>query len=53
MRTKNANMVVKLDMTKVYDILSWLFITKVFREFSFCEEIIDMVYRLLEDNRGT
>lgn len=32
-RTKSANVVVKLDMTKAYGRLSWLFLTKVLRKF--------------------
>lgn len=43
-------MVVKLDMTKVYDIVSRIFLTKVMRKFDFSEIIIDMVWRLLLNN---
>lgn len=50
LRTKSANVVIKLDMTKAYDRLSWLFITKVLRKLGFNEVIIAMVYRLLSDN---
>lgn len=44
-------MVVKLDMTKAYDRVSWIFLTKVMRNFGFDERIIDMVWRLISNNR--
>lgn len=40
---KHVNVVVKLDMTKAYDRVSWIFLTKVLRQFGFSEVIIDMV----------
>lgn len=49
-RTKTPNVVIKLDMTKAYDGLSRLFITKVLRKFGFSEMIVDMVYRTLSHN---
>lgn len=42
-RNKHVNVVVKLDMDKAYDIVSWIFLTKVLRQFSFSEVMIDMV----------
>lgn len=50
MRTKTTNVVVKLDMTKAYDRLSWVFLNKVLSQFGFSEGLIDMVYRLLSNN---
>ncbi|XP_059285202.1 uncharacterized protein LOC132038567 [Lycium ferocissimum] len=47
--TKIANVVVKLDMTKAYDRVSWLFLTKVLRKFGFSEVLIDMVFSLLSN----
>ncbi|XP_059310981.1 uncharacterized protein LOC132062423 [Lycium ferocissimum] len=49
-RTKTANVVVKLDMAKAYDRVSWLFLTKVLRKFGFSEVLIDMVFRLRSNN---
>ncbi|XP_060177955.1 uncharacterized protein LOC132607892 [Lycium barbarum] len=49
-RTKLANMVVKLEMMKAYDRVSWLFLTKERRSFGFSEIIIDMVFRLVSNN---
>lgn len=50
LRNKNANVVVKLDMAKTYDRVSWIFLTKVMRRFGFCETIIDMIWRLMSSN---
>lgn len=36
-RAKNVNVVVKLDMAKAYDRISWVFLTKVMRKFGFGE----------------
>uniref|UniRef100_A0A3Q7J629 Reverse transcriptase domain-containing protein n=1 Tax=Solanum lycopersicum TaxID=4081 RepID=A0A3Q7J629_SOLLC len=41
-RNQNINEVVKLDMSKAYDRVSWIFLMKVLRKFGFCEIIIDM-----------
>ncbi|XP_015078425.1 uncharacterized protein LOC107022284 [Solanum pennellii] len=41
-RSVNHNVVVKLDMKKAYDRVSWIFLTKVMRSFGFDERIIDM-----------
>lgn len=49
-RNKDYNIVVKLDMTKAYDRVSWLFLTKVIRIFGFTEKIINMVWRLMSNN---
>ncbi|XP_059295528.1 uncharacterized protein LOC132048859 [Lycium ferocissimum] len=42
-RNKLHNVVVKLDMAKAYDRVSWIYLTKVLRLFGFSEIIIDMV----------
>lgn len=49
-RGKPPNMVMKLDMMKVYDRDEWLFLTKVLRKICFYEEVIDMIFRLLSNN---
>lgn len=44
------NVVVKLDIAKAYDKVSWIFLTKVLRKFGFSEITIDMVWRLIFNN---
>lgn len=48
-RNKHTNIVVKLDMAKTYDRVSWVFLIKVLRKFDFYEIIIDMVWRLVSN----
>lgn len=43
-------MMVKLDMTKAYDRVSWIFLAKVLRRFGFSEVLIDLVWRLINNN---
>ncbi|XP_019240114.1 PREDICTED: uncharacterized protein LOC109220105 [Nicotiana attenuata] len=51
LRTKaGPNVVMKLDMTKAYDRLSWLFLTKVLRKLGFCERFIGMIFDLVGNN---
>ncbi|XP_060210569.1 secreted RxLR effector protein 78-like [Lycium barbarum] len=55
LRTKKRNQVVlnvvmKLDMTKAYDRLSWIFLTKVMRKMGFCEMFISFIYELVGNN---
>lgn len=51
LRTKACpNVVFKLDMTKAYDRLSWLFLTKVFRKMGFCERFIGLVFGIVSNN---
>lgn len=51
LRTKaGPNVVIKLDMTKAYDKLSWLFLTKVLRKMGFCERFIGLIYGIMSNN---
>ncbi|XP_009767124.1 uncharacterized protein LOC142180878 [Nicotiana tabacum] len=51
LRTKaGPNVVLKLDMTKAYDRLSWLFMTKVLRKMGFEERIIGIVFGIVSNN---
>ncbi|XP_075080127.1 uncharacterized protein LOC142165483 [Nicotiana tabacum] len=51
LRTKaGPNVILKLDMTKAYDRLSWLFLTKVLRKMGFTERFIGIVFGLVSNN---
>ncbi|XP_075088447.1 uncharacterized protein LOC142170438 [Nicotiana tabacum] len=50
-RTKvGPNVVIKLDMMKAYDRLSWLFLTKMFRKLGFSERFIVLVFDIVGNN---
>lgn len=40
----------KVDMAKAYDRMSWLFILKTLRKFGFDERFVDMIWWLLSIN---
>ncbi|XP_055824261.1 uncharacterized protein LOC129892709 [Solanum dulcamara] len=44
------NVVIKLDMAKAYDRVSWSFTCMVMRRMGFGEVIIDMVWRIMSNN---
>lgn len=50
MRNKFHNVVVKLDMAKAYDRVSWKYLVRVLRKFGFSKRIINMVVRLISNN---
>lgn len=49
-RGKPANVVIKLDMEKAYDRVSWFFLMKVLRKIGFSENFVDMIWRLIANN---
>lgn len=49
-RSKQHNVVVKLDITKAYERVSWVFLTKVLKKFGFSEIVIDITWRLLSNS---
>ena len=44
-----GDVVLKLDMTKAYDKVSWLFLLQVLRRFGFGEQWIDMIWWLISN----
>ncbi|XP_027184096.1 uncharacterized protein LOC113782402 [Coffea eugenioides] len=46
---RGGNLMLKLDMMKAYDRVSWLFFTQVLWHFGFSETWIDMVWRLISN----
>ncbi|XP_060170510.1 uncharacterized protein LOC132601447 [Lycium barbarum] len=50
LRGKPANVVLKLDMAKAYDRVSWSYLIRVLRKMGFAEIFIDMVWRLIANN---
>ncbi|XP_060190609.1 uncharacterized protein LOC132619859 [Lycium barbarum] len=49
-RGKTANVVIKLDMAKAYDRVSWLYLCKVMGKMGFSSFFIDLIWRLLANN---
>ncbi|XP_060212008.1 uncharacterized protein LOC132639585 [Lycium barbarum] len=50
LRGKPANVVLKLDMAKAYDRVSWSYLIRVLRKMGFAEIFIYMVWRLIANN---
>nr|XP_027066533.1 uncharacterized protein LOC113692333 [Coffea arabica] len=48
-KSRGGNVVLKLDMAKAYDRVSWLHLIGVLRKFGFGERFIDMVWRLISN----
>lgn len=48
-KSRGNSVVLKSDMAKAYDRISWLFILKVLRKFGFGECFIDMIWRILSN----
>ncbi|XP_027152134.1 uncharacterized protein LOC113752202 [Coffea eugenioides] len=46
---RGGNVVIKLDMMKAYDRVSWPFLLQVLRYFGFSETWIDMIWRLISN----
>ncbi|XP_070036593.1 uncharacterized protein [Nicotiana tomentosiformis] len=47
---KPANVVIKLDMAKAYDRVSWKYLLHVLRKMGFSEHFINMVWSLISNN---
>lgn len=46
-KARGGNVIMKIDLSKAYDRLSWLFLLQVLRKFSFSEVFIDIVWWIL------
>ncbi|XP_070054663.1 uncharacterized protein [Nicotiana tomentosiformis] len=50
LRGKPANVVIKLDMAKAYDRISWKYLLHMLRKMRFSEHFINMVWNLMSNN---
>nr|XP_016450038.1 PREDICTED: uncharacterized protein LOC107774897 [Nicotiana tabacum] len=50
LRGKPANVVIKLDMAKAYDRVSWKYLMHVLRKIGFAECFINMIWNLISNN---
>ncbi|XP_075095490.1 uncharacterized protein LOC142173745 [Nicotiana tabacum] len=50
LKGKPANVVIKLDMAKAYDRVSWKYLLYVLRKMGFSEHFINMVWNLMSNN---
>src|SRR5436190_11444030 len=48
-KVRGSNIVIKLDLSKAYDSISWLSLIKILRKFGFNERLIDMIWRLISN----
>ncbi|XP_070041409.1 uncharacterized protein [Nicotiana tomentosiformis] len=44
------NVVIKLNVTKAYDRISWLFLTMMLRKMGFCKRFIGLMYGIISNN---
>lgn len=47
---KGGNLVIKHDMDKAYDKVSWLYFCAVLRRLGFDENWVDLIYRFISNN---
>lgn len=47
---KGGNLVMKLDMTKAYDKVSWTYLCGVLRRFGFAKDWVNLIHRLISNN---
>ncbi|XP_060184706.1 uncharacterized protein LOC132614307 [Lycium barbarum] len=48
-KNKGGNVVIKIDMAKAYDKVSWSFLNAILRKMGFVEEYVDLIYRLVSN----
>ncbi|XP_059284744.1 uncharacterized protein LOC132038037 [Lycium ferocissimum] len=49
-RGKPANVIIKLDIAKAYDRVSWLFFIIILHKMGFSDGFVDMIWRLIANN---
>ncbi|VFQ85178.1 unnamed protein product [Cuscuta campestris] len=49
MQLQHRDIFLKLDLAKAYDRVSWAFLNKIQRQMGFCEQWIDMVFRMVSN----
>ncbi|XP_060202298.1 uncharacterized protein LOC132630740 [Lycium barbarum] len=49
-RGRPANVIIKLDMEKAYDRVSWKYLIQVMKRMGFSEVFVDMIWRILANN---
>lgn len=47
---RGGSVVIKLDMTKAYDRVSWPYLYFLLRHMGFSEELVDLIYRFISNN---
>ncbi|XP_070032252.1 uncharacterized protein [Nicotiana tomentosiformis] len=50
LRGKPANVIIKLDMAKAYDRVSWKYLLHIIRRMGFAERFINMVWNMVSNN---
>ncbi|XP_060182221.1 uncharacterized protein LOC132611876 [Lycium barbarum] len=51
-RGKPTNVILKLDMAKAYDRVSWNYLIQVMKRMGFSDVFVDMIWRILANNWG-
>lgn len=50
-KSRDGNIIIKLDMSKAYDRISWSYLIRVMRKFGFNEKWCDLIFRCISNGR--